>query len=180
MAERDASIAEAVEEAGQVVEMAIRLERPTAALLAIELKLKLRGIVHDRRFSLYTESPDDDLSTYLFDPREDEDPPLEPLPEAPASPAEPLLAEPVEQAEPAKAADSAEPPATPPEPASTAVAETAAETGTAPAAIPAPATSAPPVLRIPPVPARVLETFDIDPKAFPTVCPGDPQQPLSP
>jgi hypothetical protein len=179
MAERDAAIAEAVEEAGQVVEMAIRLERPTAALSALELKLKLRGIVHDRRFSLYTESPDDDLSTYWFDPQEDEDPPLEPLPEAPASPAEPLLAEqadPVEQAEPAKAADPAEPPATPTEPAST---TPAAETGTAPAAVPARAASAP-VLRIPPVPARVLETFDIDPKAFPTVCPGDPQQPLSP
>jgi phage terminase small subunit len=175
MAERDASIAEAVEEAGQVVEMAIRLERPTAALLALELKLKLRGIVHDRRFSLYTESPDDDLSTCLFDPREDEDPPLEPLAEAPASPAEPPPAEPVEQAEPVKAADPTNPPATPPEPAST----TAAETSTAPAAVPARAASAS-VLRIPPVPARVLETFDINPKAFPTVCPGDPQEPLSP
>jgi phage terminase small subunit len=162
MAERDASIAEAVEEAGQVVEMAIRLERPTAALLALELKLKLRGIVHDRRFSLYTESPDDDLSTCLFDPREDEDPPLEPLAEAPASPAEPPPAEPVE---PVNAA----------EPASTA----AAEISTPPAAVPAPAASAP-VLRIPPVPARVLETFGIDAKAFPTVCPGDPQEPLSP
>jgi phage terminase small subunit len=175
MAERDASIAEAVEEAGQVVEMAIRLERPTAALLALELKLKLRGIVHDRRFSLYTESPDDDLSTCLFDPREDEDPPLESLAEAPASPAEPPPAEPVEQAEPVKAADPTNPPATPPEPAST----TAAETSTAPAAVPARAASAS-VLRIPPVPARVLETFDINPKAFPTVCPGDPQEPLSP
>src|SRR6187397_2963270 len=88
MAERDAAIAEAVEETGQVVEMAIRLERPTAALSAIELKLKLRGIVHDRRFSLYTESPDDDLATCWFDPQEDEDPPLEPLAEAPAPPAE--------------------------------------------------------------------------------------------
>lgn len=89
MAERDAGIAEAVEETGKVVEMAIRLERPTAALMAIELKLKLRGFIHDRRFTLYTESPDDDLSTYLFDPREDEDPPLEEPPEAPAPPAEP-------------------------------------------------------------------------------------------
>lgn len=159
MAERDASIAEAVEETGQVVEMAIRLERPTAALMAIELKLKLRGFIHDRRFSLYTESPDDDLSTCLFDPREDEDPPLEPLPEAPASPAEP--------------------PATPPEPVSEPASTAAADTSTAPAAVPAPAATAP-VLRIPPVPARVLETFDIDPKAFPTVCPGDPQEPLSP
>jgi phage terminase small subunit len=104
MAERDASIAEAVEETGQVVETALRLNRPTAALKAIELKLKLPGIIHDRRFSLYTESPDDDLSTCLFDPREDEDPPLEPLAEAPASPT---------------GSSSAEPPAiAPPEPAS--------------------------------------------------------------
>ncbi|GEO37891.1 hypothetical protein SAE02_20390 [Skermanella aerolata] len=93
MAERDASIAEAVEETGKVVEMAIRLERPTAALMAIELKLKLRGFIHDRRFTLYTDSPDDDLSTCLFDPREDEDPPLEDLsaedpPEAPLPSAE--------------------------------------------------------------------------------------------
>jgi hypothetical protein len=176
MAERDASIAEAVEEAGQVVEMAIRLERPTAALLALELKLKLRGIVHDRRFSLYTESPDDDLSTCLFDPREDEDPPLEPLAEAPVPPAEPLLAE---QAEPDEPSQPAEPPAIPPKPVSEPAPTTAAETGTAPAAVPASAASAP-VLRIPPVPARVLETFGIDAKAFPTVCPGDPQEPLSP
>src|SRR3954468_21495970 len=97
MAERDATIAEAVEETGQVVETALRLNRPTAALKAIELKLKLRGIIQDRRFSLYTDSPDDDLSTCLFDPREDEDPPLEPLAEPPASPAEPPPAEPAPQ-----------------------------------------------------------------------------------
>ena len=63
MAERDATIGEAVEETGQVIETALRLDRPTAALKAIELKLKLRGVIHDRRFSLYTDSPDDDLST---------------------------------------------------------------------------------------------------------------------
>ena len=63
MAERDATVAEAVEETGQVIETALRLNRPTAALKAIELKLKLRGVIHDRRFSLYTDSPDDDLST---------------------------------------------------------------------------------------------------------------------
>src|SRR3954453_5841079 len=104
MAERDATIAEAVEETGQVIETALRLNRPTAALKAIELKLKLRGIIHDRRFSLYTDSPDDALSTCLFDPREDEDPPLEPLAEpvaeAPASPAEPPPAEPAPQPQP--------------------------------------------------------------------------------
>jgi len=108
MAERDATIAEAVEETGQVIETALRLNRPTAALKAIELKLKLRGVIHDRRFSLYTDSPDDDLSTCLFDPREDEDPPLEPLAEpvaeAPAPPAEPPPAEPPAiPAEPASA-----------------------------------------------------------------------------
>jgi hypothetical protein len=62
-------------------------------LKAVELKLKLHGVIHDRRFSLYTDSPDDDLSTCLFDPREDENPPLEPPAEAPASPAEPPSAE---------------------------------------------------------------------------------------
>jgi phage terminase small subunit len=51
MAERDATVAEAVEETGQVIETALRLNRPTAALKAIELKLKLRGVIHDRRFS---------------------------------------------------------------------------------------------------------------------------------
>jgi len=88
MAERDATIGEAVEETGQVIETALRLNRPTAALKAIELKLRLRGVIHDRRFSLYTDSPDDDLSTCLFDPREDEDPPLEPPAQTPAAPAE--------------------------------------------------------------------------------------------
>src|SRR3954454_15247771 len=108
MAERNATIDEAVEETGQVVETALRLNRPTAALKAIELKLKLRGIIQDRRFSLYTDSPDDDLSTCLFDPREDEDPPLEPLAEAPVTPAEPpapappIAATPAPQPQPQK------------------------------------------------------------------------------
>jgi hypothetical protein len=170
MAERDATIAEAVEETGQVVETALRLNRPTAALKAIELKLKLRGVIHDRRFSLYTDSPDDDLSTCLFDPREDEDPPLEPLAEpvaeAPASPAEPPPAEPP-SAEPA-------PQSQPRNPQLFAV-----KTSTAPAALSAPAGSAP-VLRIPPVPSRLLEAFNIDGKAFPTVCPATPEIPRSP
>ena len=166
MAERDASIDEAVEETGQVIETALRLDRPTAALKAIELKLKLRGIIHDRRFSLYTDSPDDDLSTCLFDPREDEDPPLEPLAQAPASPAEPpaplrrTRRHPVPQPEPRK------PQLPPSKPAR-------------PGRQPAPARPAP-VLRIPPVPPRVLETFNIDAKAFPTVCPSSPEDPGSP
>ena len=152
MAERDASIDEAVEETGQVIETALRLNRPTAALKAIELKLKLRGVIHDRRFSLYTDSPDDDLGTCLFDPREDEDPPLEP-PAAEALtivPPEPAAATPVPQSQPRKPQLSA------------------VKTSTAPA-ISAPARPAP-VLRIPPVPPRVLEAFNIDPKDFPTVC----------
>jgi hypothetical protein len=180
MMARDASIAEAVQETGQVVEMAVRLERPTAALMAIELKLKLRGIVHDRRFSLYTDSPDDDLSTCLFDPREDEDPPLEPLAEAPAPPAEPP---------PAGQQENPEPAAILPEPATVTAAPTeqpqalkprhsAARTSTAPAGRPAP-TGPAPVFRIPPVPPRVLEAFDIDGKSFPTVCPGDPEDRLA-
>jgi phage terminase small subunit len=171
MAERDATIAEAVEETGQVIETALRLNRPTAALKAIELKLKLRGVIHDRRFSLYTDSPDDDLSTCLFDPREDEDPPLEPLAEpvaeAPASPAEP-------------------PPVVPPEPALPIAAPppqqpqvSAAKARITPA-ISAPAISAPtrpaPVLRIPPVPPRLLEAFNIDRKDFPTVCSAGPEE----
>ena len=186
MAERDATIGEAVEETGQVIETAHRLNRPTAALKAIELKLKLRGVIHDRRFSLYTESPDDDLSTCLFDPREDEDPPLEPPAQAPAPPAEPAAAE----------APAAEAPAiVPPEPAPSVAAApaphrqprkpqlSAVKTGTAPA-IPAPAIPAPPisapVLRIPPVPSRVLEAFNIDGKTFPTVCPASPENSGSP
>jgi hypothetical protein len=168
MAERDATISEAVEETGQVIEMALRLNRPTAALKAIELKLKLQGIIHDRRFSLYTDSPDDDLSTCLFDPREDEDPPLEPLSKAPA---EPPPAEPPVPPEPASATPAAHPQSSKPQ-------LSAVKTSTAPTAS-APARPAP-VLRIPPVPARVLEAFNIDGKDFPTVCPTAAQDPRSP
>ena len=177
MAERDATIAEAVEETGQVVETALRLDRPTAALKAIELKLKLRGVIHDRRFSLYTDSPDDDLSTCLFDPREDEDPPLEPPAQAPAPPAEPPCAAPP-PAEPRTIV--------PPEPALPIAAPppqqpqvSAAKARITPA-ISAPAISAPtrpaPVLRIPPVPPRLLEAFNIDRKDFPTVCSAGPEE----
>jgi hypothetical protein len=56
---------------------ALRLDRPAAAIKAIELKLKLQGVIRDPRFSLYTVTPDDDLTTCLFDPREDEDPPID-------------------------------------------------------------------------------------------------------
>jgi phage terminase small subunit len=166
MAERDATIAEAVEETGQVIETALRLNRPTAALKAIELKLKLRGIIQDRRFSLYTDSPDDDLSTCLFDPREDEDPPLEPLAEAPVTPAEP----------PAPAPPIAATPAPQPQPQKPEL--SAVKTSTAPA-LSAPAGPTP-VLRISPVPPRVLEAFNIDRKAFPTVCPAAAEDPGSP
>jgi hypothetical protein len=47
-------------------------------------KITSRSKGRVRRFSLYTDRPDDDLGTCLFDPREDEDPPLEPPAEAPA------------------------------------------------------------------------------------------------
>ena len=171
MAERDATIAEAVEETGQVVETALRLNRPTAALKAIELKLKLRGVIHDRRFSLYTDSPDDDLSTCLFDPREDEDPPLEPPAEAPAPPAEPPPVEATIPPEPAAAAHAAQPHPRKPQ-------LSTVKTSTAPVLS---ASAGPtPVLCIPPVPPRVLEAFNIDGKAFPTVCPDAPEDRLSP
>jgi hypothetical protein len=173
MAERDATVAEAVEETGQVIETALRLNRPTAALKAIELKLKLRGVIHDRRFSLYTESPDDDLSTYLFDPRKDEDPPLEPPAQAPVLPAEAPAAEAPSIVPPASATTTPAPQPEPRKPQLSAV-----KTGTAPA-IPALPISAP-VLRIPPVPPRVLEAFNIDGKGFPTVCPASPENPGSP
>jgi phage terminase small subunit len=182
MAERDATVAEAVEETGQVIETALRLNRPTAALKAIELKLKLRGIIHDRRFSLYTDSPDDDLSTCLFDPREDEDPPLEPPAQSPEPPAEAAaIAAQAPEAPaivPPKAAPSvAAAPAPHPQPRKPQL--SAVRTGTAPAALPTPAGPAP-VLRIPPVPPRVLEAFNIDGKGFPTVCPASPENPGSP
>jgi hypothetical protein len=173
MAERDATVAEAVEETGQVIETALRLNRPTAALKAIELKLKLRGVIHDRRFSLYTDSPDDDLSTCLFDPREDEDPPLEPPAQTPTPPTEPPAAEAPTIVPPAPADATPAPQPEPRKPQLSAV-----RTSTAPA-IPAPPISAP-VLRIPPVPPRVLEAFNIDGKAFPTVCPALPENPGSP
>ena len=182
MAERDAAVAEAVEETGQVIETALRLDRPTAALKAIELKLKLRGFIHDRRFSLYTDSPDDDLSTYWFDPREDEDPPLEPPAQAPEPPTEVPPAEPpsaeapaIVPPEPVVATPSPQP-APQPEPRKPQL--SAVKTGTAPA-IPAPPPSAL-VLRIPPIPPRVLEAFNIDPKGFPTACPASPENPGSP
>jgi phage terminase small subunit len=160
-----------VEETGQVVETALRLNRPTAALKAIELKLKLRGVIHDRRFSLYTDSPDDDLGTCLFDPREDEDPPLEPPAEAPAPPAEPPPVEATIPPEPAAATPAAQPQPRKPQ-------LSTVKTSTAPVLS---ASAGPtPVLRIPPVPPRVLEAFNIDGKAFPTVCPATPEDRLSP
>src|SRR4051794_41251223 len=142
MAERNATIDEAVEETGQVVETALRLNRPTAALKAIELKLKLRGIIQDRRFSLYTDSPDDDLSTCLFDPREDEDPPLEPLAEAPAPPTEPPPAQVTVPPEPASVTLAAHPQPRKPQ-------LSGVKNSTAP--IPSTPAKPAPVFRIPPV-----------------------------
>ncbi|MFL5331929.1 MAG: hypothetical protein ACJ8H8_01845 [Geminicoccaceae bacterium] len=82
LADREKHIGEAVAEVAQVIDKALRLDRPGAAIKAIELKLKLQGVIRDPRFSLYTATPDDDLTTCFFDPREDEDPPID-LPPAP-------------------------------------------------------------------------------------------------
>src|SRR4051794_3550287 len=112
LADREKHIGEAVAEVTQVIDKALRLDRPAAAIKAIELKLKLQGVIRDPRFSLYTVTPDDDLTTCLFDPREDEDMPIdlppdpepepqpEPEPEEAGSPAE-IPAEPALPAYPA-------------------------------------------------------------------------------
>ena len=139
MADRQKYIAEAIEEMGQVVETALRLDRPTAAMKACEFKLKLRGVIHDRRLSLYTESPDDDLSMALFDPQEDEDPPLEEL----ASPSPPVTAPPA-----------ADPPAPEPPP------------KPAPSAKPHAASASAPVLRMPPPPPGLMEALETYKKAL--------------
>ena len=78
MTERARHEAEAIAQLGQVVEMALRGDRPTTAMNALMLQLKLRGVVNDARAGLYASSPDEDLAKALFDPREDEDKPFNP------------------------------------------------------------------------------------------------------
>jgi len=78
MAERESAVKQAVERLDRIIDMALELQRPTAAMKAVEFQLKLRGVIQDARVGLYSGSPDDDLSKALFDPREDEDPDFEP------------------------------------------------------------------------------------------------------
>jgi hypothetical protein len=78
MAERQGRVDQAVEQLDRIVEMAMELQRPTAALKAMDMLLRLTGVIRDSRAGLYADSPDDDLSKALFDPREDEDPDFNP------------------------------------------------------------------------------------------------------
>jgi phage terminase small subunit len=52
LAEREKRIGEAVAEVAQVIDTALRLYHPAAAIKALELKLKLQGVIPDLRFSL--------------------------------------------------------------------------------------------------------------------------------
>src|SRR4051794_3689477 len=58
----------------RIIDMAMELQRPTAAQKAMDLQLKLTGVIRDTCAGLYADGPDDDPSKALFDPREDEDP----------------------------------------------------------------------------------------------------------
>jgi hypothetical protein len=78
MAERQGRVDQAVEQLDRIVEMAMELQRPTAALKAMDMLLRLTGVIRDTRAGLYADSPDDDLSKVFFDPREDEDPDFNP------------------------------------------------------------------------------------------------------
>jgi len=78
MAERQGRVDRAIEQLDRIIDMAMELQRPTAALKAMEFQLKLSGVIRDSRAGLYADSPDDDLSKVFFDPREDEDPDFNP------------------------------------------------------------------------------------------------------
>src|SRR3954466_5681985 len=78
MAERQGRVERAIERLDRIIDMAMELQRPTAALKAMDLQLKLTGVIRDTRAGLYADSPDDDLSKVFFDPREDEDPDFNP------------------------------------------------------------------------------------------------------
>src|SRR3954465_7596139 len=77
MADRTGRVERAIERLDKIIDMAMERSRPTAALKAMEFQLKLSGVIRDSRAGLYADSPDDDLSKALFDPREDEDPELD-------------------------------------------------------------------------------------------------------
>jgi hypothetical protein len=78
MSERQGRVDRAIEQLDRIIDMAMELQRPTAALKAMDMQLKLTGVIRDSRAGLYADSPDDDLSKVFFDPREDEDPDFNP------------------------------------------------------------------------------------------------------
>jgi phage terminase small subunit len=91
MAERQGRVERAIERRDTIIDMAMELQRPTAALKAMDLQLKLAGVIRDTRAGLYADSPDDDLSKAFFDPREDEDPDFDPAPQSGPAEAEAFL-----------------------------------------------------------------------------------------
>jgi hypothetical protein len=125
MAERQSRVDRAIEQLDRIIDMAMELQRPTAALKAMDMQLKLTGVIRDTRAGLYADSPDDDLSKVFFDPREDEDPDFNPdsypapVPVAAEAEAkgEDCIPEPAEPDEPPEPPEPAEPPE-PEEPAS--------------------------------------------------------------
>jgi hypothetical protein len=109
MAERQGRVDQAVEQLDRIVEMAMELQRPTAALKAMDMLLRLTGVIRDTRAGLYADSPDDDLSKAFFDPREDEDPDFNPdsypAPAPVPAETEDCIPEPEEPDEPDEPAD---------------------------------------------------------------------------
>jgi phage terminase small subunit len=100
MAERQSRVERAIQRLDKIIDMAMELQRPTAALKAMDLQLKLTGVIRDTRAGLYADSPDDDLSKVFFDPREDEDPDFNPDSYPAPTEAEVSIPEPGEPAEP--------------------------------------------------------------------------------
>src|SRR4051794_5176607 len=105
MAERQGRVERAIERLDRIIDMAMELQRPTAALKAMEFQLKLSGVIRDTRAGLYADSPDDDLSKAFFDPREDEDPDFNPDSYPAPAEAEVSIPEPDEPDEPAEPED---------------------------------------------------------------------------
>src|SRR3954468_25064932 len=81
LTERQGRVERAIERLDRIIDMAMELQRPTAALKAMEFQLKLSGVIRDTRAGLYADSPDNNLSKAFFDPREDEDPDFHPEPQ---------------------------------------------------------------------------------------------------
>jgi phage terminase small subunit len=105
MAERQGRVERAIERLDRIIDMAMELQRPTAALKAMEFQLKLSGVIRDTRAGLYADSPDDDLSKAFFDPREDEDPDFDPAPQSGPAEAEAFLPTPEEPEDDAEEED---------------------------------------------------------------------------